>query len=175
MSKLSAAELVTRFYLSPESQSEHSEQAKRNLIKIEIGHKIGKFLTIIYRPTLFQCKPVDQDAVDQSIAACRAKAGISVVASRCHCKVLLLQAANFNGKSLIRRLNRTTNAITMKLSLFSFGTNSNIVTKFQTDRFGTFDKNRAEKNKEITLSKPYQLAAATPRSAVAGGVKNYRH
>ena len=60
----------------------------------------------------------------------------------------------------------------MKLSIISFGTNSRSAAKFQTTRFRTFDENRAEKNKEITASKPLTLAAATLRSAVARGVKN---
>ena len=59
----------------------------------------------------------------------------------------------------------------MKLSIISFGSNSRIVAKFKTDRFRTFGENRAEKNKEITASKPYRSAAATLRSAVADGVK----
>ena len=60
----------------------------------------------------------------------------------------------------------------MKLFNVSFGTNSRIVAKFQTDRFGTFGENREEKNKnkEITASKQFTIAAATLRSAVAGGV-----
>jgi hypothetical protein len=48
----------------------------------------------------------------------------------------------------------------MKLCIVSFGTNPRIVAKFQTDRFRIFDANRAEKNKEITASKPYTPAAA---------------
>ena len=58
----------------------------------------------------------------------------------------------------------------MKLFSISFGINSRIVAKFQTDRSRTFRENRAEQNKEITPSKPYTLAAAMLRSAVAGGV-----
>ena len=57
----------------------------------------------------------------------------------------------------------------MKLSIVSFGTKTRIVAKFQTDRFCTFRENRAQKNKEITPGKPYTLAAATLRCAVAGG------
>ena len=52
----------------------------------------------------------------------------------------------------------------MKVFIISFGTNPHIVAKFQTDRFRTFEENREEKNKEITPSKPYTLAAATLRS-----------
>ena len=61
----------------------------------------------------------------------------------------------------------------MKLSIFSFGTNSRVAAKFQTDRFRTFGENREEKKtkkKEITASKPYTLPAATLRSAVPGSV-----
>ena len=37
----------------------------------------------------------------------------------------------------------------MKLFIISFGTNSRIVAKFQTDRLWTFGENRGEKKKEI--------------------------
>ena len=63
----------------------------------------------------------------------------------------------------------------MKLFIISFGTNSRIVAKFQTDRLWTFRENREEeKNKEIkkpTRCKTYTLAAATLRYADAAGSK----
>ena len=61
----------------------------------------------------------------------------------------------------------------MKLSIISFGTNSRIVTKFQTDTFRTFHENRAEKKIKMKkrLLKRIRNAAATLRSAVEGGVK----
>ena len=60
----------------------------------------------------------------------------------------------------------------MKLSIISFGTNSRIAAKFQTDQLWTFRENLAEKNKEITPSNHKRSAAAKLRSAVAGGVNN---
>ena len=64
----------------------------------------------------------------------------------------------------------------MKLSIISFGPNSRIAAKFQTDRFRTFGENRAQKkNKKIKKSRRVnhiRSAAATLRSAVAGGVNN---
>ena len=81
-------------------------------------------------------------------------------AIRARCKVLLRAAADFNMGNhyyggfwfIIKK--KTTKAIAMKLSIISFGPNSRIVAKFQTDPFRTFRENRAEKNKEITPSKP---------------------
>ena len=43
----------------------------------------------------------------------------------------------------------------MKVFIISFGTNPRIAAKFRTDRFRTFDENRAGKNKDITANKPY--------------------
>ena len=64
----------------------------------------------------------------------------------------------------------------MKVFIVSFGPNPRIVAKFQTHRFRTFGKNRGEqknkKNKETfgCLVNHIRSAAATLRSAVAGGV-----
>ena len=58
--------------------------------------------------------------------------------------------------------------------IISFGPNPRIVAKFQTHRFRTFGENRGEKiNKETfgRLVNHIRSAAATLRSAVAGGVK----
>ena len=46
-------------------------------------------------------------------------------------------------------IKKTIKAIAMKLSIISFGPNSRIVAKFQTDRLRTFGENpRDKKNKE---------------------------
>ena len=60
----------------------------------------------------------------------------------------------------------------MKVFIISFGPNPRIVAKFQTDRFRTFGENRGEKkiNKETSGVNHIRSAAATLRSAVAGGV-----
>ena len=58
----------------------------------------------------------------------------------------------------------------MKVFIISFGTNSRIVAKFQTDRLWTFGENRGGKKiKKATASKTYTLAAATLRYADAAG------
>ena len=64
----------------------------------------------------------------------------------------------------------------MKGFIVSFGPNPRIVAKFQTHRFRTFGENRGEKkiNKETSGVNHIRSAAATLRSAVAGGV-NQRH
>ena len=74
---------------------------------------------------------------------------------------------------------KTTKAIAIKLSIISFGTNSRIAAKFQIHRFRTFGENRGEKEKKYRNPRGVnhiRSAAATLRSAVAGGVnkKNYR-
>ena len=65
----------------------------------------------------------------------------------------------------------------MKVSIVSFGPNPRVVAKFQTDRFRTFGENRGEKkNKNKTFGRlvnHIRSAAATLRSAVAGGVNYY--
>lgn len=65
----------------------------------------------------------------------------------------------YNGKSLlwIFLLKKTTKAASMKVFMISFRSNSHIVAKFQIDRFRDCDTNQAEKNIEITVSKPYML------------------
>ena len=63
----------------------------------------------------------------------------------------------------------------MKVFIISFGPNPRIVAKFQTDRSRTFGENRGEKKNKIKklfgrLVNHIRSAAATLRSAVAGGV-----
>ena len=62
----------------------------------------------------------------------------------------------------------------MKVFIISFGPNPRIVAKFQTHRFRTFGENRGEKKERNSCGVNHiRSAAATLRSAVAGGVKNY--
>ena len=69
---------------------------------------------------------------------------------------------------------KTTKAITIKLSIISFGTNPRIAAKFQTDRFRNFGGYRAEKIYiENTASKPYTVTAVTLRYADAGGINKF--
>ena len=66
----------------------------------------------------------------------------------------------------------------MKVFIISFGPNPRIVAKFQTDRLRTIGENLSEKNKERKKHtraprrgvNHIRSAAATLRSAVAGGV-----
>ena len=60
----------------------------------------------------------------------------------------------------------------MKVFIVSFGPNPRVVAKFQTDRFRSFGENRGEKKTFGRLLNHIRSAAATRRSAVAGGVNN---
>jgi len=101
----------------------HCEQTKINLIKI--GLKTREFSTIFYilYPTL-----ASNVAVEQNGAMLHA----------------LQWEIPITAAFLFIYL-RTTKAITIKLSIISFGTNPRIAAKFQTDRFRHFGGNRAEK------------------------------
>jgi hypothetical protein len=68
----------------------------------------------------------------------------------------------------------------MKVFIISFGPNPRIVAKFQTHRFRTFGENPGEKKKKNKERNPRAVkqvrsAAATLRSAVAGGVNKLVH
>jgi len=64
-------------------------------------------------------------------------------------RIPTLASIGYNGKSILRYfyfyIKKNTKAITRKVFIISFETNPRLVVKFQTDRFRTYDENRADK------------------------------
>ena len=91
-------------------------------------------------------------------------------------QALLRVAANFiMGNRYYFYLKNTAKAITIKVFIIYFGTNSRIVAKFQPDRFRNGDENYADKNsKEITPTKPEPQLSCWLTGPQAASISEHR-